>query len=113
MMKPKITRDGPKNVVVMINGTSEETGGEKVTVVTPKEVKVRKLKLDQIHYAIEKDLRVYIGWSEDGPLLPLDGRGVLNYDAFDSLQPSSNDQGLWIMTKGEGLFHLVFDMTKQ
>ena len=113
-MDIKVTRDGLKNVVVMVHGEVEDTLDQTV-VIDPAALQheCKQVKLDQILYSVEGGLKVRIGWSEDGLLLPLEGRGLLNYYAFDSLQASSLGQKLWVSATGSGAFHLVFDMTKQ
>lgn len=113
-MDIKVTRDGLKNVVVMVHGEVEDTLDQTV-VIDPAALQheCKQIKLDQILYSIEGGLKVRVGWSEDGLLLPLEGRGLLNYYSFDSLQASSLGQKLWISATGSGAFHLVFDMTKQ
>jgi hypothetical protein len=110
----KIARDGMKNVVVIVHGEAEGTL-EQTVVVDPEllQHECRQIKLDQILYSIEGGLKIRVGWSEDGLFLPLEGRGLLNYYPFDSLQASSLGQKLWISATGSGAFHLVFDMTKQ
>jgi len=110
----KVTRDGMKNVVVMVHGEVEDRLDQTV-VVDPALLNnlCTQIKLDQILYSVEGGLRVRVGWSEDGVILPLEGRGLLNYYPFDSLQASSLGQRLWISATGSGAFHLVFDMTKQ
>lgn len=113
-MNLKIARDGMKNVVVIACGEVEDSM-EQTTVVDPFKLnhECKQIKLDQIQYSIEGGVKVRIGWSEDGMFLPLEGRGLLNYYAFDSLQPSTAGQSLWVSATGSGAFHLVFDMTKQ
>ena len=113
-MDIKVTRDGLKNVVVMVHGEVEGSLDETV-VIDPSTLQheCKQVKLDQILYSVEGGLKVRIGWSEDGTLLPLEGRGLLNYYPFDSLQASSIGQKLWISATGSGAFHIVFDMTKQ
>jgi hypothetical protein len=113
-MEIRVARDGMKNVVVMAWGEIEE-GLEQTIVVDPSTLNhgCTQVKLDQIQYSIEAGVKVRVGWSEDGMVLPLEGRGLLNYYQFDSLQPSSSNQKLWISATGAGAFHLVFDMTKQ
>jgi len=110
----KIARDGMKNVVVIVHGEAEGNL-EQTVVVDPAALQheCRQIKLDQILYSVEGGLKVRVGWSEDGLFLPLEGRGLLNYYPFDSLQASSLGQKLWISATGSGAFHLVFDMTKQ
>jgi len=110
----KIARDGMKNVVVIAHGEVEGSL-EQTVVVDPSALQheCRQIKLDQILYSVEGGLKIRVGWSEDGLLLPLEGRGLLNYYPFDSLQASSLGQKLWISATGFGAFHLVFDMTKQ
>lgn len=113
-MDIKIARDGMKNVVVIVHGEAEGDL-EQTVVVDPAALQheCRQIKLDQILYSVEGGLKFRVGWSEDGLLLPLEGRGLLNYYPFDSLQASSLGQKLWISATGSGAFHLVFDMTKQ
>ena len=113
-MDIKIARDGMKNVVVIVHGEAEGAL-EQTVVVDPSALQhvCRQIKLDQILYSVEGGLKIRVGWSEDGLLLPLEGRGLLNYYPFDSLQASSLGQKLWISATGSGAFHLVFDMTKQ
>lgn len=113
-MDIKIARDGMKNVVVIVHGEAEGNL-EQTLVVDPAALQheCRQIKLDQILYSVEGGLKVRVGWSEDGLFLPLEGRGLLNYYPFDSLQASSLGQKLWISATGSGAFHLVFDMTKQ
>lgn len=113
-MDIKIARDGMKNVVVIVHGEAEGDL-EQTVVVDPAALQheCRQIKLDQILYSVEGGLKVRVGWSEDGLFLPLEGRGLLNYYPFDSLQASSLGQKLWISATGSGAFHLVFDMTKQ
>jgi len=110
----KIARDGMKNVVVIAHGEVKDALDETV-VIDPAELQheCKQVKLDQVLYSVEGGLKIRIGWSEDGMFLPLEGRGLLNYYAFDSLQASGLGQKLWISAAGTGAFHLVFDMTKQ
>jgi hypothetical protein len=113
-MEIRVARDGMKNVVVMANGEIEESL-DRTIVIDPSTLNhgCTQVKLDQVQYAIEAGVKIRVGWSEDGMVLPLEGRGLLNYYQFDSLQPSSPGQKLWISAVGSGAFHLVFDMTKQ
>ena len=113
-MEIKVIRDGMKNVVVVTHGEVEDALDQTV-VVDPSSLQhdCRQIKLDQVQYSVESGLKIRIGWSEDGLFLPLEGRGLLNYYQFDSLQPSSTGQKLWVSAAGSGAFHLVFDMTKQ
>jgi hypothetical protein len=110
----RVARDGMKNVVVMAWGEIEEKLDQTI-VVDPSTLNhgCTQIKLDQIQYSIEGGVKVRVGWSEDGMVLPLEGRGLLNYYQFDSLQPSSPGQKLWVTATGSGTYHLVFDMTKQ
>lgn len=114
-MKTKITRDGHKNVVVMVHGEISEKGLSKTSVLDIKEMEgsPKGFKLDQIQYTVSKDVTIELGFSKDGFLLPIEGRGLLNYYPFDSLQPSSLGQSLWIRSAAKsGSFHLVLDCTK-
>lgn len=113
-MDIRVARDGMKNVVVIVHGEVERELLETV-VVNPALLNhgCTQLKLDQVQHSVEGGVKVRIGWSEDGMFLPLEGRGLLNYYQFDSLQPSSPGQKLWISATGTGAFHLVFDLTKQ
>lgn len=109
-MKTKITRDGKKNVVVMAWGRGESHH----PVLRPEELQDAPpgLKLDQIQFAIESGTKVFLFWSDDELILPLEGRGLLNYYQFDSIQPSTPNQSLWVRVEGEGAFHLTLDCTK-
>lgn len=109
-MKTKITRDGKKNVVVMVWGTGD--GAQQVLSPSTLQDSPPGLKLDQIQFTIESGTKVFLSWSADGLILPLEGRGLLNYYQFDSIQPSTPNQGLEIQVVGEGAYHLVFDCTK-
>ena len=113
-MKMRVARDGMKNVVVIASGEVEDSLDPTV-VIDPSTLNhgCTQVKLDQVQYSIEGGVKVRVGWSEDGMFLPLEGRGLLNYYQFDSLQPSSPGQKLWVSATGSGAFHLVFDMTKQ
>lgn len=113
-MEIRVARDGMKNVVVMTWGEVEEKL-EQTMVIDPTSLnhQCTQIKLDQVQYSIEAGVKVRVGWSEDGLVLPLEGRGLLNYYQFDSLPPSTPGQKLWISATGSGAFHLVFDMTKQ
>jgi hypothetical protein len=113
-MDLRIARDGMKNVVVIAHGEVEKSL-EQTVVVDPASLNhdCKQVKLDQVQFSIEGGVKVRVGWSEDGMFLPLEGRGMLNYYSFDSLQPTSMGQKLWITATGTGAFHLVFDMTKQ
>ena len=112
-MQAKLTRDGKKNVVLMVWG---EVDGEieSTEVLHPDKIQdeAKGFKLDQVLYSIESGVKVRLGWSEDGLILPVEGRGLLNYYAFDSIPPSSPGQGLWVSATGKGAFHLVLDCTK-
>ena len=112
-MQAKLTRDGKKNVVLMVWGEVEDGVGP-TEVLHPDHIQdgATGFKLDQILYTIESGVRVRLGWSEDGLILPVEGRGLLNYYAFDSIPPSSPGQGLWVSATGTGAFHLVLDCTK-
>ena len=112
-MQVKLTRDGKKNVVLMVWGEVDEEL-QQTEVLHPDGIKdgATGLKLDQIVYTIESGVKVRLGWSEDGLILPVEGRGLLNYYAFDSIPPSSPGQGLWVSATGKGAFHLVLDCTK-
>ena len=111
-VKTKITRDGKKNTVVMVWG--EVDGEETLTVLDPSTSPDRPqgFKLDQIQYSCEAGVKVRIGWSGDGLVVPVEARGLLNYYQFDSLQPSEKGESLWVNVKGNGAFHLVLDCTK-
>lgn len=112
-MQVQLTRDGKKNVVLMVWGQAEDST-EPFVVVRPSDVQdsPAALKLDQIQFAVEKDARVQIGFADDGLILPVEGRGLLNYYQFDSIQPSTPGQALWVSATGTGAFHLVLDCTK-
>ena len=110
-MESRVTRDGKKNVVVMAWG---EGNLECTEVIRPSDLGDAPpgVKLDQIQFTVESGTKVYVGWSGDGRFLSVEGRGLLNYYQFDSLQPSTPGQNLWISVVGEGAFHLVLDCTK-
>ena len=109
----QITRDGSKNVVVVVQGkvvdSQEAVEVLKVGDVTNNPV---AYKLDQVVFAVEKDVKVQVGWSKDGAFLPVEGRGLLNYYSFDSLHANTPGQSLTISASGTGLFHIVLDCTK-
>lgn len=111
-MKVKITRDGKKNVVAMVWGKG--TDGKSISVLDPATLQDAPpgIKLDQIQYTIEAGTTVFLGWADDGSILPVEGRGLLNYYQFDSLQPTTPGQALWVSARGNGAFHLVLDCTK-
>lgn len=110
-MHSKVTRDGSKNVICVVNGEGES---EEVVVLAPFSLQgsPSEIKLDKIVYAIEGGTKVRIGWSEDGMLIPLEGRGVLDYYSFESLQPSTRGQSIWVSVTGDGAYHLVLDCSK-
>jgi len=108
-MHATLTRNGPKNVVVIVQGD-----GEGEYTLHPKSLGgCTSIKLDQIIYAIESGVKIRLAWTEDGVLLPLEGRGFLNYDSVESLQASSIGQGLTVQAQGSGVYHIVLDLTKQ
>lgn len=111
-MKTKITRDGKKNVVVMVWG--EVDGKDACTALHIDHVQddLTGFKLDRIVYAIEGGVKARLAWSDDGLIMPLEGRGILNYYDFDSIQPSTQGQSLGVDVTGSGAFHLVLDCTK-
>lgn len=111
-MKTKITRDGKKNVVVMVFG--EVDGSDEATALHIDHVQddLTGFKLDRIVYSIEGGVKVRLAWSDDGLIMPLEGRGLLNYYDFDSIQPSTQGQALKVKATGTGAFHLVLDCTK-
>ena len=111
-MERKITRDGAKNVVVMAWG-QESDAEAPLHLISPADVKAKQIKLDQIQFACERDVTLWLSWEDDGVILPIEGRGLLNYYQFDSLQPSHPAQALKLTAKGEGHFHLGLDFTKQ
>lgn len=109
-MKARITRDGHKNVVMMVYGVGDAE--ETVLRVADVQNNATGLKLDQIQFSVEGGTRIMLGWEQDGLILPLEGRGLLNYYQFDSLQPTSPGQGLVVNVTGGGAYHLVLDLTK-
>ena len=111
-MKTKITRDGKKNVVVMVWGEVDEMDEAMALHIDHVQDDLTGFKLDRIVYAIEGGAKVRLAWSEDGVIMPLEGRGILNYYDFDSIQPSTQGQALMVNATGSGAFHLVLDCTK-
>lgn len=113
-MQFKITRDGGKNAVVMVWGEITEESSIPTIVVSPGDLggNPPAIKLDQVQHTVESGLKVRLGWSADGLILPIEGRGLLNYYQFDSLGASTPGQSIWISSKGIGAFHLVLDLTK-
>jgi hypothetical protein len=113
-MQFKITRDGGKNAVVMVWGEIAEESDTRTIIVSPSDLGSNPpaMKLDQVQHTVESGLKIRLGWSADGLILPVEGRGLLNYYQFDSLNASTSGQSLWISSKGTGAFHLVLDLTK-
>lgn len=109
-MKIKLARDGAKNLILLVYGMNDDK--KKQTVFNPAQINIPGFKLDQILYSIEKDTTLRFGWEKDGVFLPLEGRGLLNYYQFDSLQPDTIGQSLWIQVNGVGAYHLALDLTK-
>jgi len=106
----ELSRDGHKNVVYIVSGRKIPNG--KPIQITDKSAMLPKepegLRLDSIEFAIESGTKIILGWHDDEYLLPLEGRGKLDFQWFDGIQGDD----IHMTVTGEGVVFIVLDLSK-
>lgn len=95
--------DGKKNAVIVLSGGAPGKFIDKITHESLEE-KPKKLRVEAILYSLEKECTVRF---EDF-IIPLSGRGKLDFEQFHSLPVDTDD----ILVDGEGAYFLMFDLEK-
>ena len=124
--------DGPRNLVVKVTAILDTSDLANTQVVTPAtSFKVNGAngnapplaRLAYIDYSISDGIEVTISWGNAGgpitPMMPLAGRGRMNFHDFEGLRNDApgTDGSIWIATNGyttgKSVFTLVFEMVKE
>lgn len=83
MLKISRVQDGHKNLILLVQGTIPAEGKESL-IDMDSVVGASKLRLQLITYAVEKPVSLW--WEGGGPILPLDGRGYLDFGWFQGFK---------------------------
>jgi len=106
----ELSRDGHKNVVYIISGRKIKNNVDiQVTdkaAMRPKEP--TGLRLDSVEFAVEAGTKIILSWHGDEYLLPLEGRGKLDFGWFDGIQGDD----IHMTVTGDGVVFVVLDLSK-
>lgn len=124
--------DGPRNLVVKVTGILDTSNLGNTVVVQPANTfKITGsngnnpplVSLDYIDYSISDGIEVTVSWGNGAgpitPMMPLAGRGKMNFHDFGGLEndAAGTDGSIWISTtgytSGTSIFTLVFEMVKE
>lgn len=123
--------DGPRNLVVKVTGILDTSNLANTVVVQPANTfKVvgsngnnpPLVNVDYVDYSISDGIEVTVSWGNGAgpltPMMPLAGRGRMNFNEFSGLQndAAGTDGSIWISTTGystgTSVFTLIFEMQK-
>lgn len=120
MLKSTITMDGSKAAVVCVSGYVDKPIIERVVDFLTLKDCSRGVRIDSIVYSFVDKFRGYLHWEDkdDTFILPLEGRGRLEFESLQSLHSPKESKGILmkIPDLGEGLYpkalFVVMDMVK-
>lgn len=108
-MQISLVASGQKNVTYRITGLLD--------AYEQREIKTdqRQLKLASLSWLIEEKMGIYLGWSHNNILLPMESRNRISFDT-SILSPLNWDGSLWITpfggaAAGKALF-IIMDFDK-
>ena len=106
----ELSRDGHKNVVYIVSGRKINNDGplqltnrEDMHPITP-----RSLRLDAVEFSIEQGTKCILSWNDEAYLLPIEGRGKLDFGWFDGIQGDE----IYLNVIGDGVVFIVLDLSK-
>lgn len=118
-LRLRVIHDGPKNFALQVTGVApfESKALLNVKDFHSRHGKVDSIAIDAVYYMVADGVSVLVLWDsgeERFPVLPLGGRGRIDFSEVRGLQDLSdgNGCGLAIEAKGEGAFTLILDLSK-
>jgi hypothetical protein len=112
----RIIHDGHKNVVVNVTGQAVLDIAQPVPVLELSSLQgpPKGVKIDSITFACEDKMTCLLWWGKDRLILPLAGRGRLDFEGDDGLQGRDDIYlTIWHETKRPKNFLLILNITKQ
>lgn len=122
VFQKKIQHDGQKNAVLQVSGFLDSDVTQARTILTLEDLQLnpKAIRIESIVYAFQDKMGCVLWWQGDEniyPILPLEGRGTLNFNDMQGLHsPQSDVKGIAITTYGvdKGKYFLItLDLTKQ
>lgn len=117
VLRKRVTHDGMKNASIQITGEGDDFEWEEI--LSPKDLSPtpRHFKIDAIHYAVSDKAEIWLAWKsgeEIHPVLPLSGRGKLDFAEVGGLHATTNgdDVGIALCGANLGLFTIILDLSK-
>lgn len=111
-----LTYNGHSNAVLQVAGAAGEVDGQILNLVELE----ASVRIESITYSFEGKLRGELYWlvgEEKVFILPLEGRGRLDFEAVQRLQAPAGATGIHLKTthatEEDYLFFLCLDLTKQ
>ncbi len=112
----KIVHDGHKNVVINVTGQAISAIAKPTAILELSKLQgpPKGMRIDSITFSLEDKLTCLLWWGEDKLILPLSGRGRLDFEADDGLQGQDD---IYLTAKMEVVspkhFLIVINITKQ
>lgn len=124
--------DGPRNLVMKMTGSLDTSDLANTKFVDPSTSFVVSsaggntpplVRVDYIDYSIADGLELTLSWGNAtgplGPMLPIAGRGRMNFTEFEGLRNNvgGSDGSIWVFSNGYStgikIFSLILEMVKE
>lgn len=118
-IRSKILQSGDRNFSIQVSGRGPAADFLVIDVkdLPIKSGRVDSLAIDAVYYVVADGVKVSVMWDsgdERFPILPLGGRGRIDFSEVRGLRDLSEGHGcaLSIEVEGEGYFTIVLDLSK-